>query len=243
MGVDYYIRLERGQLRGASEDIVNSVAMALQLDTTEQAYLHNLMGARRRRARPRSRAPQIVPTRLQLILDSISVPAYVENARLDIIAANDLGRAVYWFAELGEFNAARFIFSDDRADDFYLDREAVAANTVALLRSASGRNPLDPALRELIEELHEVSEEFRQLWQGHNVLVFRHGTKHYLHPTVGELEFEYQSFIVEDVPELIMLVYGVAPESRTAEAMQLLASWSGLTGRDSPEKFSGENWQ
>src|SRR5881409_1064146 len=126
VSVPYYTRLERGSLSGVSESVLEALARALQLDEAERAHLFDL--ARAAHATPRQRrrpAPQRVRPSVQRILDAMTAaPAFVRNGRMDILAANRLGRAFYsqhFDGPHGPPNSARFIFLDPRAPDFYVD--------------------------------------------------------------------------------------------------------------------------
>lgn len=229
VSAEYYTRFEQGKVPGASAEVVDAVCDALQLDEPERDHLHNLLDALRPNARSTSPAPKRVTTGLQLVLDAITVPAFVQNDRLDIVAANTLGRALYPFVDdepKGLFNSSRFVFLDQRSHEFYRDRRIVVRNNVALLRASAGRNPHDDELMTLIGQLSTQSAEFRELWAAQNVLKYRTGPKRYLHPLVGEIEFDYETFTMPAYPGLTMLVYNVEPNSPTAEAMQLLGNWT-----------------
>lgn len=230
ISVDYYVRFERGKIAGVSGEVLDAIACALQLDDVEREHLVSLVRAiRTSGAPPRKRrvVPQVRPE-LQRVLDALPVPALLVNNLLDVVAANDIGWAVYphtGAAEAGGFNLLRFQLLDDRAPYFYAHWEQTTGIGVALLRSAAGANPDDKRIAELVSELSVQSDRFRSLWSSsHDVQRYRHGTKHYRHPTVGALDFEFESFDVPGEPELTMLVYTVAPNSPTANALQVLAS-------------------
>jgi transcriptional regulator with XRE-family HTH domain len=241
ISVDYYTRLERGKVAGVSEEVLDAIARALQLNDTEREHLWSLARSVRRPSRGSRQhrrgqteavsARQIRP-QLQFVLDAITVPAFIENGRLDIVAANPIGWAVHPHAREarpGPFNQLKFQLLDPRAPDFYLDWEQSTTNAVALLRAAVGRAPDDPGLIQLVGELSNHSDRFRKLWAAHDVLRFRYGAKRYRHPVVGEVSFDYQSFDVSGEPDLVMLVYSIEPGSPAAEAIQLLANWGDTT--------------
>jgi transcriptional regulator with XRE-family HTH domain len=194
----YYTRLERGNASGVSESVLEALARALQLDEAERAHLFDLARAAgstpRRRRRP---APQWVRPSVQSILDAITgAPAFVRNGRLDILAANRLGRAFYaehFDSPHGHPNSARFIFLDARATDFYVDWEQVATDAVAILRSEAGRDPYDRDLSELVGELSTRSETFRTRWAAHNVRFHDTGSKRFQHPVVGDLSLTFET--------------------------------------------------
>jgi hypothetical protein len=120
----------------------------------------------------------------------------VRNGRLDILGANQLGRAVFspiLADSVRPANIARFIFLDSASREFYVEWDRLAADTVALLRAEAGRDPYDRALSDLIGELSTRSETFRTLWAAHNVRLHRSGVKHLHHPLVGDLTVAYES--------------------------------------------------
>src|SRR4051812_35676878 len=174
ISTDYYTRFERGNLTGVSDQVLEGLAAALQLDESERAHLFDL--ARVANARPgtvsaasgssgRGRKAGVRPG-VRLILDGMWVPAYVRNARMDVLALNSLGRALFADALAGRsdenagVNLARYLFLDDRSRDFYTDWATVARDSVAALRIEAGRNPHDRGLSDLIGELSTRSEEF-----------------------------------------------------------------------------------
>ncbi|MFF7856234.1 helix-turn-helix domain-containing protein [Streptomyces sp. NPDC007904] len=235
VSVDYYIRLERGRTQGVSEAVLDAVARALQLDDTERAHLFDLAqpttaAARARRKRPL--APQRVRPALYRALDALSVPAVVQGRRLDVLAANRLGYAL--FADFAsrphrDRNFARFVFLDQAALSLYTDWERVARDTVASLRLYAGRHAGDPQLTELIGELSLHSDTFRRLWADHDVRAHTTGTKRLHHPLVGDLALDYVVLAAEDDPEQSLAIYTPEPASPSAEALGILASWTSTT--------------
>jgi transcriptional regulator with XRE-family HTH domain len=124
VSIDYYTRFERGRVQGVSDDVLDAIARALRLDDVEQEHLRNLARPGRTAKRLGRAMPTLVPPGLQAVLDSITAPAFVQNGRLDLVATNHLGRALYPFTDPTDgrrFNYARFAFLDPRARDFYRD--------------------------------------------------------------------------------------------------------------------------
>ena len=231
VSVDYYTRLERGNLAGVSETVLEALSRALQLDEAERVHLSDLArssqpGARGRR---RSTKPNVRPS-VQWLLDSMTGSAAIaENGRLDALATNQLGRAfhAYLFDGSGRpVNFARFVFLDPRAEEFFADWERAAKDVAALLRLQAGRNPFDRALSDLVGELSTRSEEFRGLWATHNVRLHTKGEKRFNHPVVGELELSYNRIEPAADPGLTIVAYTAEPGSRSEEALRLLASWA-----------------
>lgn len=231
VSVDYYTRLERGNLKGVSETVLDALARGLRLDEAERAHLFDLArAAGPTTARPRRRsAPKVRPS-VQRILDSmIDAPAFAQNGRLDLLAANRLGRALYSevFADPARpANLARFVFSNPRSRDFFADWERVANDTVAILRSEAGRDPYDSGLSDLVGELATRSDEFRTRWAAHNVRIHRAGVKHVRHPVVGDLDLTYEMMELSADPGLSILTYSAEPGTPSEEALSLLGSWA-----------------
>jgi transcriptional regulator with XRE-family HTH domain len=242
VSVDYYTRLERCNARGASDAVLEALTRALQLDEAERAHLFDLVHAANtantaNAARaPRRPAGQQVRPSVQRILDSMTTtPAYVRNARLDILAANRLGRAL--FAPIVDSpaqpaNTARFLFLDPRAPEFYPDWERQAQDVVAMLRSEAGRTPYDKALSGLIGELSTRSEPFRAWWAAHNVRFHRAGVKRLRHPVVGDLTLTYESLELAADEGLRISAYTAEPGTPSHDALNLLASWAATLEQD-----------
>lgn len=235
VSVDYYTRLERGNLSGVSDSVLDAIAGALELDRAEHDHLYDLARAantsgRKRAAGAGAASPSKVRPELQYLLDAITdAPAFIGNNRLDIVAANTLGYALYsdmYRNPSRPANHSRFIFLDPRAHNFYTDWDRAANTNVAILRREAGRNPHDKGIAELIGELSMRSDEFRTLWAAHNVRRHYAGTKFFQHPVVGLLELNYQVLGLEEDPGHTLTVYPATPGSPSAEALKLLASWA-----------------
>jgi transcriptional regulator with XRE-family HTH domain len=230
VSIDYYRRLERGNVSGVSDSVLEALARALQLDDAERAHLYDLARAANPVA-PKRRRPlqQRVRPVVQRVLDSVGAPALVRNARVDYLAANRLGRALY--APLFESreqpaNSARFTFLDPAAGEFYPDWERVAGDLVAHLRSEAGRNPHDRGLSDLVGELSTRSAEFRTRWAAHNVRFHRAGAKRIHHPLVGDLDLSYETMELSADSGLTMTIYTADADSASQQALDLLASWA-----------------
>lgn len=229
VSVEYYVRLERGNLSGVSEPVLEAVANALQLDDAERAHLHDLARATSSRSATGRSGRSTVRPPVQWLLDSMQgTAAYVRNARTDLLAANALGRALYApvFAMPGRPNVARFIFLDPSAADFFTEWRKVAGESAALLRTLAGENPYDAGLTQLVGELSTRSDLFRTLWATHDVRQHRTGTKKFHHPVVGDLTLAYESMELTADPGLRLNAYVAEPGTPSAEALALLASWA-----------------
>jgi len=234
MSVEYYAKLERGSLAGVSAGVLDAIARALQLDDAERAHLlhlaHEADGSNAI-LRPRRRPKQwTVRPSLQWSLDAVTnAVAAVGNNRLDFLAANHLGRAL--FADLLSDparppNFARFTFFDSAASRFYPDWDLAADMCVANLRTAAGKDPHDKGLHDLVGELSTRSDDFRRRWGAHNVRTHGTGVKHFHHHIVGELALAYESLDLRAEPGLTMTVYAAEPGTPSEDRLKLLASWA-----------------
>ncbi|WIE83201.1 helix-turn-helix transcriptional regulator [Curtobacterium sp. MCPF17_021] len=236
VSIDYYTRLERGNLQGVSESVLDAIGRALQLDPAEQEHLRDL--AQHQNETPR-RAGRVVPVaavrpELQYLLDVVTdAPAMIINNRQDIVAANALGYAMHSdlvAAPARPMNFSRFIFLDPQARNFYQDWQRAAHTNVAILRREAGRTPNDKDLAALIGELSMRSDDFRALWAAHDVRRHYAGVKSFRHGVVGPLELHFQTLELAEDPGLALTIYLATPGSPTADALRVLASWAATEG-------------
>ena len=232
VSVDYYVRMERGNLAGASESVLDALARALQLDEAERDHLFALARESSAGSSRRKRAPaQRVRPAVQQVLDAMTdAPAWVRNGRHDILAMNQLARALY-SPVLADprrpANTTRFIYlQPEQAREFFVDYHRVANDAAAMLRLEAGHNPHDQALIELVGELSTRSELFRQRWASHDVQFHRSGRKRLRHPVVGQLDLDFESMELPSEQGLYLNVYTAAAGTPTADALKVLASWA-----------------
>ncbi len=232
ISAEYYVRLERGNVRGVSEDVLDGIARALQLDEAERTHLFDLArAANTTMSRRGSRQPAQERVRpvVQRILDSaVGTPAFVRNDRLDVLAANKLGEAFYsplYDDPVRPVNSARFVFLSPKARNFFGDWDTIANDAVGILRAEAGHDPYDKRLSDLIGELSTRSEEFRVRWAAHNVKLHRTGVKRFHHPVVGDLTLDFESLDLPGDPGQKLLVYSAEAGSPSRQALDLLGSW------------------
>jgi transcriptional regulator with XRE-family HTH domain len=237
ISVEYYTRLERGSVGGVSHSVLDGLVHALQLDEAERDHLYRLVRTAStsiRRAPRRTPAKKRFRPAIERILDQMPMPAYLRNGRFDILAANDLGRALY--APLYDQaaahtpgqppNSARFCFLDPAASDFFVDYDTIANDCVAFLRAEAGRDPYNKDLSDLIGELSTRSEDYRRRWAAHDVRYHRTGHKRFHHPLIGDVELDYEAFELAGDPGQRINIYTAPPDSTAQEALNLLASWT-----------------
>ena len=240
VSVDYYTRLERGNAGGVSDSVLDALARALRLDEAERSHLIDLARAAQPAVATRKQRPtkQRIRPAVQRILDAMThAPAFIRNGRLDILAANQLGYALYsaYLTPGRPANTARFVFLNPGSEEFYDDWDHVANEVVAILRSEAGRNPYDRELSNLIGELSTQSEIFRTKWAAHNVRFHDTGIKRLHHRVVGDLELTYEAMELSADNGLTMFAYTAEPGSKSEQALRLLGSWAATPDLGHPE--------
>ena len=230
VSVDYYTRLEKGRLETASPAVLDAIARALRLDQAERSHLMALARAARGDQADDTSPGRDLTVRpsLDWMLGAMSrCPAYIRNGRLDLLASNALGRALYepmFDSAARSKNLAAFCFLDHRAKVFFPEWPDVAKETVALLRAELGRHPSDDAMSELVRHLFDGCEVFRSLWASHDVRQVLAETKCFEHPIVGPLTLALEALDVVADPGLTMVAYAAEPGSRSEEGLSHLSS-------------------
>lgn len=229
VSVDYYVRLEQGRAANPSEEVLDAIARVLALDATERIHLHRL-GRPHRRARGASMATEVVRPGIARLLEGLGdVPAFVLGGRLDVIAWTKVGRAlisdVVDLANTDQRNLARLVFLDRAARDLLPDWEQMARETAGLLRMAAGRNPRDPEIAHLVDDLLAGGHEFQRFWADLEVARMTSGARRFHHPVAGDMTLSFETLAVPDDSSQMLVIYTAAPGSRDAAALGLLAEW------------------
>lgn len=225
---DYYARLEQGRNIVPSPAVIDAIARALDLDAAGRSHLHSLIdrdGTGRQTRRP---AGQRARSSLRQFVESLEIPAMVLGRSAEVLAANELARALLCDFEAlpaRARNYARWILLDDRARDLFLDWEVQARIAVQNLRLDVGRHPGD-ASSPLVQELTAVSPEFTRWWGEHTVNQRSFGTKRFNHPVVGRVDVQYETLLLPGDYGQTLFVYSTEPDTPSREAMNLLASWT-----------------
>ncbi|WP_344632976.1 helix-turn-helix transcriptional regulator [Streptomyces glaucosporus] len=228
VSVDYYTRLEQGRMTHASDAVLGSIAQALKLTRAEREYLHSCARA----AFPLGASPpaDTVTPETQTLLDSMArVPAVVLGRRMDVIAWNAMGAALFLdFSEVDpeRRNLARMVFLEPRVRELYVDWSDAASGFVERLRMDATRYPDDPRLDDLVEELSARDPDFRRWWGRHRVQGVTSGRKRIRHPVAGELTLDWQALRITASPEQTIIVHTPAKDARTQQGFEALAAWS-----------------
>ncbi|GAB3968006.1 helix-turn-helix transcriptional regulator [Actinoallomurus acanthiterrae] len=216
ISVDYYIRMEQGRGPRPSRQVLGSLARALLLTDDERAYLYHLADEQ---PRPPEGPPQDVPQGVLRMLDRLDdTPAYVMDAKSDILAWNDLAAALIRdFAALPprERNVIRRFCRDGGGHD-----ERFVRDCIADLRAAVAKYPGDPGIRELVAEVNAVPA-LAAMWAEREVRVRRSSVKRIDHPVVGRVETQVDYLVVPDRDQRVVL-YTAAPGTPSYEALRLL---------------------
>jgi transcriptional regulator with XRE-family HTH domain len=237
VSVAYYTRLEQGNGRNVSAEVLDSIARALRLNDAEHSHLIHLAKPKQNKKRSAARAQQVRGALGQLLDSMDGVPAYVVGRRSDVLAWNRMAAAL--FGDWGELpererNWARMVFLKPEYRDLFVDWEQKASDVVGYLRLDAGCHPDDPRLSALVGELSVKSGDFRRLWARHDVKEKAHGVKLLRHPLVGELTLSFETFRLGDDPEQSLVTYHAEPGSPSADALRLLASWGADAAASAP---------
>ncbi|MEU2930245.1 helix-turn-helix transcriptional regulator [Streptomyces sp. NPDC007251] len=228
VSVAYYTRLEQGNGRNVSAEVLDAIARALRLSDAEHAHLTHLAKPKSHKKKPAARQQQVRVALRQLLDTMDGVPAYVVGRRAEILAWNRMAAALFGdWAELpaAERNWARLTFLRPEYRELFVDWEQKAIDIVCALRMDAGCHPDDSKLSALVGELSVKSEEFRRLWATHDVKEKNHGVKRLHHPLVGDLSLQFESFKLTDDSEQSLVTYHAEPGSPSADSLRLLASW------------------
>ncbi|WP_273734670.1 helix-turn-helix domain-containing protein [Mycolicibacterium septicum] len=236
VSTEYYTQIERGNVAGVSDEVLQAISRALRLSDDEAVHFFNLVRAAAGTRTParNKRAPvKKLPEGVQALIDGMAgSPAIVLDGNLDILAANPLGRLLYsplYDRAVGRPNFARFIFFDSAAAQVFPEWQRSADEAVGLLQAEAARDPHSAAITQIVGELATQSVEFRTRWAAHNVTTHRHGVKRFCHPEFGDLALTYNVFEVAAAPGLSLVGYTAEPNSPSAQALSIMSSWS-VTG-------------
>src|SRR5262249_10750071 len=238
VGATWYTWLEQGRAIRVSEQVVESLARTLQLDADERTHLF-ILARGQLPADPFPLTPTIDPA-LQLILDAMGIyPTLVFSPRWDVIAWNQAAcRAFMDFSAMPshERHILWLLFTDPIYRAMLADWEGEARRFLALFRASTQRYVGEAWLTDLVRDLEQVSPLFRAWWSRHEIQGVHTERKRLMHPEVGELVLQAQTFQVADRPDLRMIVYIPIPGTETA------ARLAALSAAPSPTQPSSSSW-
>lgn len=225
MSTDYYTRLEQRRGPQPSAQILASLARALRLTQDERDYLHRVCGYS---APDHATLSDHVRPGILRVLDRLhDTPAFVVSLLDEVLVQNDAARALLgdasalvglersgiyrWFAH-PEVERLRYREEDRDRQSRALVASLRAAHAVMGARSRAG---------EIAKELSARSEEFTDLWQGHEVARRFEQHKVMVHPELGEIEVDCQALFTEDESQAL-IVLTAAPGSEAASTLEFL---------------------
>jgi transcriptional regulator with XRE-family HTH domain len=205
----WYTWLEQGRGGAPSEEVLERLARALELSAAERDHLFLL--AQNRLPGVTWQAGVDVSPSLQRVLDSMeNTPALVKTAEWQVVAWNRAATKVFVdYAELppAQRNILLMMFRNEEMKKRLPDWHKVTRGMVANFRADVARTGASEHVRALVEELCEMSDTFRQLWQSQEVSQHGEGIKQLWLPDEGVLELEYSTFAVEGKPGLSLVVF------------------------------------
>lgn len=223
VSADYYTRLEQGRERHPSDQVLDAISRALQLDRHASTHLFRIIQSSPRSATVLS-STEVHPELANLMRHFIDAPACILGPALDVLEANEHARALYsGFARLD--NIVRMVFLDPVAPKFYLEWDRTAAAVVNHLRDASSAFQNDPRVVAVVGELSVRSPAFAAQWARHEVRPRINESKRLYHPQVGELHLHYEGFTVSNAPGQQLFIYTAEQASRSADGLCLLAQF------------------
>jgi transcriptional regulator with XRE-family HTH domain len=218
ISTDYYLRLEQGRENNPSDQVLDAIGRALQLDDEAVTYMRNLMLHQARRIEPFEE----LHAGIQALLDSWPLTAaHVVDPGLTVVTANKLAVALSPHLAVGA-NPMRAMFLEPEMRDFYRNWEPLTAWAAALARALFGQRP-DPALVSLVDELRAKSPRFRELWARHDVNRDAAGVMLANHPQVGRLDLNYQQMVLPATGH-VLVVFWAEPGSASEAALRRLVS-------------------
>lgn len=228
---DHYSRIEQGRQQTITEDVLEALSRALQLDEVERRHLRDLAApSARGRASP-ERAQRPDPGMLRMMHTLDHVPVLLLGRRSEVLARNHLLTSVLGTPMQPGTSFVRWLFLDPEARVRITNWVEFAAASVGALRYELGRRPDDRRLVALIEELRRRDADVARWWDDHRVTFRTSVTKNIDHPTAGPLSFGIESVVGTHDPEQRLVVYTVEPNSTTAQLLPLLASWAATSPR------------
>jgi transcriptional regulator with XRE-family HTH domain len=221
ISTEYYLRLEQGRDHQPSEQVIEGLARALQLDDDATGYMRDL--ARPAPRRTRRSVPERFDPAVQALIDSWSLtPAFVINRNMRVLASNRMARALSRFFTPGE-NMLRATFLEPELRMLYRDWDKFTTRIVPFLRATLGADPPDRELVELIGELSLASKRFATLWARHDVKHRSTGPAAFYHPQLGALDLHYTILHLSEQRQMIV-TYHADPGSPSEDSLRLLTS-------------------
>jgi transcriptional regulator with XRE-family HTH domain len=221
----WYTYLEQARPIRVSEQVLESIARTLQLDSDERKYLFAL-ASQLLTIEPTSVQEKVAPS-LQYMLDELKAcPAYIVGNRWNIVAWNQMACEVfgnyYEMDELGR-NILWQTFTETDYRRLFVDWEAMAKRLLAQFRIYFAKNIDDPWYTDMVEKIKQYSPEFGEWWEQHEVFGIPTGKKEIFHARAGHLTLQFNSFLLAEHPDWTLTVFTPDPNTDTSENLKTLA--------------------
>jgi hypothetical protein len=220
VGVTWYTWLEQGRDIRVSEQVLESISRTLLLDPHERSHLFTLAGA----SSPAADIDySVISAEVRAVLDKLDpYPAFVSNARYDLIAYNRAYQVLLGDLDAlpaDERNSLWLIFTKTTTSRCFVDRDEARPRMVAQLRAAMAEHVAEPAWKCLVKRLQTASPDFAEIWARHEIAVPENMRKRILHRRLGLLQFTYTQTWLAQHTGLRLVVY-VPADDTTAEAVE-----------------------
>lgn len=223
VGLTWYTWLEQGREINASVEFLEDLARVLKLDATERYHLF-LLAHQRPPVVAGHQWCQVTPLIRRLLDDLTLRPAYVMNLSWDIIAWNPAADRLFSLAERQpeQRNMLWMLFADPELNQRLIGWLEQAPQILASFRRDYARAPQDATMLQRIQALSDVSPQFRQLWQQHDIHGRCQGQRTFLVAGAGEVTFEHASFIVDEDNHLRLVMYSAQPDCPASAAFEAM---------------------
>lgn len=207
VGLTWYTWFEQGRDITVSERFLLSVSKALRLDDAECCHLFLL--AHRRPPPVEAYQWQSIPARIQLLMDELDRPAYVINLRWDVIAWNTAADRLFELSALeqGDRNLLRMTFANPTVRRRLPDWQQDAYRLLAQFRCDLASAPEDPEMQSLIDDLKQLSADFRQWWEKPDLHSYGYGIGSIITDDAPRQDFDHETLIVDEHRHLRMVLY------------------------------------
>ncbi|NCG50375.1 helix-turn-helix transcriptional regulator [Serratia fonticola] len=223
VGLTWYTWLEQGREINASVEFLEVLARVLKLDATERYHLF-LLAHQRPPVVAGHQWCQVTPLVRRLLDDLTLRPAYVMNLSWDIIAWNPAADRLFTLAERQpeQRNMLWMLFADPELNQRLIGWLEQAPQILASFRRDYARAPQDATMLQRVQALSDVSPQFRQLWQQHDIHGRCQGQRTFLVAGAGEVTFEHASFIVDEDNHLRLVMYSAQPDCPASAAFEAM---------------------
>jgi transcriptional regulator with XRE-family HTH domain len=231
VGVTWYTWIEQARAAHVSPQVLDAVARALLLDPAERAHLFALAGA----GDPRTESECTVAAKsaIKVVERLAPYPATVQNARYDILHANRPFAQVFgdpMDLPPDDRNCLWLLTTSARWQRDFLDRDEMLRDLIAKYRAGMAEHMAEPLWKRRLERLLAVSEEFRELWERHEVAPMSPHVKQYRHAVVGLIRLEHRTmWLAPQTPAHRVVAY-VPADEESEERLERLAELAGEQG-------------